>query len=113
MIQQAAIGGYTIREEPAVDGQGRVLRDDDGAILMKRTFAIPDGRLALAFLARSRPKAWGQKARNDWPDMVVTENDHPEADGQVSELAERLHAVAEATRRDRSSAQSDDAIASA
>lgn len=62
IVNKAAHGGFVTSEEPLLDLDGQPLRGDDGKILYKRTFTAPDGRLALAYLQRARPKDWSQQA---------------------------------------------------
>lgn len=94
VIQRSMVGGFVISEEPLLDVDGQPVRDDNGEILWKRQYAQPDGRLALAYLARSRPDLWGQNptARLELTGSgggpVQVEHDH------ISALAERLSLVA-------------------
>ncbi|MGI9156286.1 MAG: hypothetical protein ACR2FG_06570, partial [Marmoricola sp.] len=55
-------GGRLLSEKAQLDGEGRVVRDDDGNIWFERTYSQPDGKLALAWLGRSAPMDWGQSA---------------------------------------------------
>ena len=64
VVNKAMHGGFVTSEEPLLDLDGQPLRDDDGKILYKRTYTAPDGRLALAYLQRARPKDWSQQAAN-------------------------------------------------
>jgi hypothetical protein len=94
VIQRGMAGGFVISEEPLLDVDRQPVRDDNGEILWKRQYAQPDGRLALAYLARSRPDLWGQNptARlgltGSGGGPVQVEHDH------FSALAERLSLVA-------------------
>ena len=96
-------GGYVLSEEPVVDAEGRVQYDENGDVLWKRTYAKPDGRLALAYLSRSSPSTWGEKATRIelvGPDGTLSEGTVQESgdgptDAAVS-LAERLAIVARA-----------------
>lgn len=94
VIQRSMAGGFVVSEEPLVDVDGQPLRDDKGEILWKRQYAQPDGRLALAYLGRSRPDLWGQKPTQhveltgSGGGPVQVENDH------INALAERLSLVA-------------------
>jgi transposase-like protein len=102
VIHRAMQGGFVISEEPVQDAQGEVQRDDNGNILYRRTYTQPDGRLALAYLARSAPKQWGQQSIGiELSGPGGTPLEGGEAVGQIAALAERLAAVAAARRADR------------
>ena len=58
VVHRAAIGGQLVSEEPALDGSGNPIRDDDGHVIMKRQWTQPDGRLALAYLKVAQPTEW-------------------------------------------------------
>lgn len=62
VVHRQMAGGYLISEKAQQDANGDPIRDNDGEILMERTWSQPDGRLALSYLARSRPQSWGQNA---------------------------------------------------
>lgn len=62
VVQRAMFGGFVLEEEPALDGDGKVITTEDGEVVMRRKYAPPDGRLALAYLGRSHPEQWGQGA---------------------------------------------------
>lgn len=62
VVMTAMHGGYLTSEEPMVDLNGEVLRDDNGNILYKRTYTPPDGRLALSYLQRARPRDWSTRS---------------------------------------------------
>lgn len=102
VIQKAMQGGYVTSERPVQDVDGRPVRGDDGRILMERTWAQPDGRLALSYLARSRPSEWGQNATQrleltgagGGPVQVEHSED------QFAALAARLAQTAETMRRE-------------
>lgn len=59
VVTRSMHGGAVTSEKPATNENGEVLRDDNGEILYERTFTAPDGRLALSYLAKSRPDQWG------------------------------------------------------
>lgn len=94
VIQHSMAGGFVISEEPMLDIDGNPVRDENGEILWKRQYAQPDGRLALAYLGRSRPDLWGQnptqhvELTGSGGRPVQVEHDH------ISALAERLSLVA-------------------
>lgn len=92
VVDRAMQGGYVISEEPAVDGNGQVIRDDNGEILFKRTWAEPDGRLALSYLAKSRPDVWGQSPtqRLEVSSTVAAAVEQETQVEQVQSLAQRL-----------------------
>lgn len=101
VVHRQMEGGYLIHEKPLQDVNGEPVRDNNGEILVERTYAQPDGRLALSYLGRSRPNQWGQSATNrveltgggGGPVQVEhTEKSH------IESLAERLAAVAEQIR---------------
>jgi hypothetical protein len=62
VIERAMEGGLVISERPLQNAEGEALYGPDGEVLYERTFTQPDGRLALNYLARSSPSAWGQNA---------------------------------------------------
>lgn len=103
-INRAMQGGQIISEEPIVDLNGEVQRDDAGRILYKRTYTQPDGRLALAYLARSSPDRWGQNAAQrlelTGPGGSPVQVQGAQV-GHITALAERLHEVAAARQADR------------
>lgn len=100
VIERSMHGGYVIEEEPVLDLDGQPVRNDDGEILWKRKYAQPDGRLALQYLARSRPDSWGQNPTNrieltgaDGGPVQVAAADH------IGQLSQQLALVA-AQRRE-------------
>ena len=100
VIHRSMAGGFVISEEPVQNAEGDVQRDEEGRILYKRTYTQPDGRLALAYLARSSPDRWGQNAQRvevSGPGGVPVQ---VEQVGHIASLAERLHEVAAARAAD-------------
>lgn len=101
VIQRSMAGGFVLSEEPLIGADGDVLRNDNGEILWKRTYSQPDGRLALAYLARISPDRWGQNPQRvevSGPGGSAVQVQHQV--GQIEALAERLHAVAAERRAD-------------
>lgn len=101
IVMRAMHGGYVTSEEPIVDINGDVQYDSNtGEVLMKRTYTPPDGRLALAYLQRARPKDWSMAGANlnvkhevSGPGGGPIEVTHEHR--QVASLAERLLEVRE------------------
>lgn len=62
VVHKVMHGGFVIEEEPALDGNGQVVRDSDGEVVMRRRYAQPDGRLAMTYMSRARPDLWGTNA---------------------------------------------------
>lgn len=60
VIERSMEGGFVISERPIQDAAGELKYGPDGEVLYERTYTQPDGRLALNYLARSSPSAWGQ-----------------------------------------------------
>ena len=88
-----------ISEEPMLDAEGRVVRDDAGQILFARRYSQPDGKLALAWLGRSAPMDWGQSAAQRieltidgvWPGEEHDPAEGPSPGGDaISRMAQRL-----------------------
>jgi transposase-like protein len=100
VIHRSMEGGFVISETPLQDASGDALRDDNGNILYSRTFTQPDGRLALAFLARSWPEKWGQNAQRVELSGPGGSPVQVQQVGQISALAQRLHEVAAARQAD-------------
>lgn len=102
VVERSMHGGFIISEEPLLDIEGQPVRDDNGEILYKRTYSQPDGRLALSYLAKSRPDTWGQNPTNrieltgsdGGPVRVETSGD------QIASLSERLALVASQRREE-------------
>lgn len=94
VVQTAAVGGQLIMEEPALDGAGNPIRDEDGRVIMKRQWTQPDGRLALSYLKVAQPVEWaGGPSRMELsgPGGEPLVGDSGEADGDaVSRLASRV-----------------------
>jgi hypothetical protein len=100
VIQRAMRGGEVIRQAPARDRQGRVLLGADGEPVYVNTYSAPDGRLALAFLARSSPEKWGRTVSSSFPSPDVTSadvrsNSRPSRDTYVRLSRRLLQVVAE------------------
>lgn len=96
VVQDQMRGGNLIREEPLQDVNGDPVYDHDGNLLVKREYSQPDGRLALSYLARSRPDQWGQKATESrveisGPGGGAVQHEH--SGDQIASLTERLAAV--------------------
>jgi hypothetical protein len=86
-------GGAVTKRTPLTD-RGKIVRDDDGAIMYVEEYASPDGRLALEVLARTKPDDWARKPPTQ---VEITgagggpiEVDGP---GAVASLAARIAAV--------------------
>lgn len=58
VVFSAAVGGQLISEQPALDGSGNPIRDDDGRVIMKRQWSQSDGRLALSYVKVAQPREW-------------------------------------------------------
>ena len=106
VIQGAIRGGFVTREAVATDRHGVPVRDRDGAAVMNRCYGAPDGRLALAFLARASPEHWGPSAR---PSLSAEEAGAVEprensmaSEARLLDLRRRLHALA-GSREERAS----------
>jgi len=97
VVQRAAVGGYVVDEHVALDGNGNVVRNDDGTVVMERKFASPDGRLALAYLKVAQPAEWGgnpSRVELSGPSGGPMQVESGEPDGDtVSRLASRLKAA--------------------
>lgn len=96
VIERSMQGGFVISEEPLLDLEGQPVRGDDGEILCKRTYAQPDGRLALSYLGRSRPDTWGQNPTNriELTGAAGGPVQMEHSTDQIASLAERLALVA-------------------
>lgn len=111
VVNRQMVGGYLIHEKPLQNVNGDPIYGPDGELLVERTYAQPDGRLALAYLNRSRPGSWGQSATNrveltgsgGGPVQV----EHAEKD-HIESLAARLAAVAEQIRSEDGDGDGDD-----
>lgn len=64
IIGKAMHGGFVTSEEPAYDLNGNPIYDENGKLVYKRSYTPPDGRLAMAFLQRARPKDWSIAGAN-------------------------------------------------
>jgi transposase-like protein len=97
VIQKSMRGGQVTSERPMLNLAGEVLRDDDGRILYERTFTAPDGRLAMNYLARSSPGAWGQNptlsVELTGPGMAGSAESGEVSGDQVKDLARQLAVV--------------------
>lgn len=95
VVHRAAVGGELVSEEPALDGSGNPIRDEDGRVVMKRVWSQPDGRLALSYLKVAQPAEWGggpSRLELSGPGGGPVETSgsvEPEADA-VGRLASRL-----------------------
>jgi hypothetical protein len=100
IVFQAASGGGLVSEEPILGLDGQPVYDENGKVLYRRTYSQPDGRLAMQYLQRARPKDWSQQAANvnakveiSGPGGGPVEVEHTVE--QVVNLSERLLAVRE------------------
>lgn len=100
VIHRSMEGGFVISETPIQNANGDVQRDDHGRILYSRTYSQPDGRLALAYLARSSPERWGQNAAKVELSGPGGSPVQVQQVGQIASLAQRLHEVAAARQAD-------------
>lgn len=103
-------GGRLASREPVmqtVNNNTTVARDDAGEILFRESWTTPNGRVGLAFLARSAPHRWGEKSRTEAePDgdpllggtLPVAAGDDVEDQPDVTALVERLALVARERR---------------
>jgi hypothetical protein len=100
-VRRSMEGGFVTSEEPVLGADGDVLRDDNGEILYKRTYAQPDGRLALQYLERARPDEWSRNAASR-VELSGPEGGPVQVEQQVvvASLAERLAGVVAARRAD-------------
>lgn len=106
VIHRAMQGGYVKSEKPLQDAEGHVMYNaNNGDLIVERTYAEPDGRLALSYLARSRPDQWGQSATNR---VELTgsgggpvQHEVSVHEDQISKLAGRLAEVVAMQREDR------------
>lgn len=99
IVFTAASGGSLVSEEPILDLSGNPVFDENGKAMYRRTYSTPDGRLAMQYLQRARPKDWSQRAAID------ARVEHTGAGGgpievehtvqQIDGLAARLAAVRE------------------
>lgn len=64
IVHTAASGGNLVSEEPILDLSGNPVFDERGKAMYRRTYSTPDGRLAMQYLQRARPKDWSQQAAN-------------------------------------------------
>jgi hypothetical protein len=94
-VMAAIRGGAVISERPLLTKSGVPVRDRDGSLLYRRTYSQPDGRLALAFLARSLPDRWGPSASAeaiDLPRADRVRDDMPSPE-DIRRLRDRLYGV--------------------
>jgi hypothetical protein len=95
VVRQAMTGGYVVREEPLLSPDGTPARDEDGQVLMKREYARPDGKLAMAYLSATAPRRWshGVQRLQIVTDDLGLESEAPTAPGMtpIAVLAARLH----------------------
>jgi len=119
-IRRSMEGGRLLSEKAQLDGEGRVVRDDDGNILFERTYSQPDGKLALAWLGRSAPMDWGQSATQRIEvmiDGVRPGEEHDPSEGPppggdaISRMAERLAATVAQHRAEKAAQEAGDAEA--
>lgn len=98
IVMKAMHGGFVTSEEPAYDLNGNPIYDENGKLVYKRSYTPPDGRLAMAFLQRARPKDWSMAGANinakvevSGPDGGPVEVHHSAA--EIASLTERLVSV--------------------
>lgn len=98
IVMKAMHGGFVTSERPVTDVNGDVQYDPEGNVLYERTMTPPDGRLALQYLQRARPKDWSQQAANinakvevSGPDGAPVQIEHTVQ--QVTDLTSRLMEV--------------------
>jgi hypothetical protein len=113
VVTNAMKGGALISERPVIGPDGKVARDDNGDILMERTWSAPDGRLALSYLGKSRPDVWGQQGAQRielvGADGGAVQVEAAVADTAIETLADRLAQVAAARRAEIEDAETVDA----
>lgn len=118
VVHEQMRGGHVIREEPLQDVEGNPVYDNDGNLLVKREYAQPDGRLALAYLARSRPDQWGQKATEARVEVNMGAAGGSDVGGvagaasgdQIASLSARLFAVSQQRRQDEEDGYGESAV---
>jgi Homeodomain-like domain len=104
VIQRSMRGGFVLSEEPIVNADGDVVcHPSTGEPLFKRSFAQPDGRLALEYLARARPQEWSRQQAAAKVEVSGPEGGPVQVEQQVviASLAERVAAVVAAREADR------------
>lgn len=117
VIRQCVVGWFVISEEPVLDRKRRPIRDDAGSIIWKRRYAPPDGRLAIAYLARARPEVWGQnpteriELTDDHPTAVRVEPGPLDSEEHIAQLAQRLALVAQRHRTNTDESDSENNLA--
>jgi hypothetical protein len=105
VVHRAAVGGQLISEEPALDGSGNPIRDDNGSVIMKRQWTQPDGRLALSYLKVAQPGEWsGAPSRLEVSGpggaaLGAAGGDEPTGD-EVNRLATRLQQAVAARKQE-------------
>lgn len=105
IVKSAMHGGFVTSEEPILGLDGQPVYDENGKVLYRRTMTPPDGRLALAYLQRARPKDWSIAGANlnakvevSGPGGGPVQVEHTVE--QVMSLTERLAAVREEFERE-------------
>ena len=109
VVERSMAGGFLISEKPVLDSEGDPVRDEDGSLAYERVWTQPDGRLALQYLARSRPDVWGQnptqRVEITGPEDAGSAGVAPQ--GTVTALAAR---IAEIQQRNADEDDEDDGI---
>lgn len=98
IVNKAMHGGFVTSEEPAYDLNGNPIYDENGKLVYKRSYTPPDGRLAMAYLQRARPKDWSIAAANINAKVEVSGKDGGPVEvhhtvEEVTNLRDRLLAV--------------------
>jgi hypothetical protein len=96
-IHKVIEGGYVLEEEPVMTSDGLPVYAD-GELAYRRKYAPPDGKLALEYLARTRPDRYGRN-----PEVQVdisAPGTQVESGSLVGALADRLAAVVAERRRE-------------
>lgn len=97
VVFAAAEGGQLIEEEPALDGNGNAILDNEGNPVMKRKWSQHDGRLALQYLAKAQPEDWAntpQRLELTGPNGTPLSGPDGEPDGDaINSLARRVAAI--------------------
>lgn len=87
-VQKVIAGGYVLAEEPVLDTDGHPVYDENGELAWRRTYAKPDGRLALEYLARTAPDLGPQLRRTKGSELEQLEqlDDNADEDQTLSGL---------------------------
>lgn len=100
VVRKQILGGYVTHEKPLQDAEGNVMyHSTTGELLVERTTAPPDGRLAMAYLSRSRPGEWSLRTEGRMEvtgpggSSVAAGADEGATGDQIRHLADRLEDV--------------------